>query len=272
MNAILPSEFPRLHDSEAGAFRAGRLRSLWDMLKENAADFMELGHAVRDVLVLFDWDKYFHIDQKTGTKRLAPSGVDVVQAELKKLVAIGERLNLPVSVNVISRYTKSKWIDDCPQTSRDMERLISIFEDELRSRKCLFIPSHLEVMFENDSIVSDEVLDVFPKASEELRNSGTALATGLFTASVFHAMRAAEIGLRSMHSAFPLTFKGNKSIEFAEWREVLDALSNVASGIENKPNSDSDKEPDLNFVSEASAQFRFFKNGWRVRVAHARYI
>jgi len=29
-------------------------------------------------------------------------------------------------------------------------------------------------------------------------------------------------------------------------------------------------EADLHFLSEAAAQFRFFKSGWRVRVAHGR--
>jgi hypothetical protein len=36
------------------------------------------------------------------------------------------------------------------------------------------------------------------------------------------------------------------------------------------PNSTPTKDADLHFLSEAAAQFRFFKSGWRIRVAHAR--
>ena len=141
----------------------------------------------------------------------------------------------------------------------------------MSSRKCLFIDiSSSDKYYENEYIVNDAVLLAFPTASEEMRNAGTCLAVSMHTASVFHSMRAAEIGLRSMNSAFPLTIRGSKPLELAEWREILDALSVVARDIENRPNTDQQKEPDQLFMSEASAQFRFFKNVWRVRVAHAR--
>jgi hypothetical protein len=268
MNTPLLRDAARLHDADAESFRPGRLWSLRDMLKENAADFMQLGVTARDVLWLFDWDKYAPIDDGSGVRRLVPQAVDAIQKQLRKLAEIADRLNLPVSASVLRRHFPEA--ERCPQTKNEMEKIIEIFEEELSIRRCLFIPTHLESWFENDSIVSDSVRSAFPNASSEIRNSGTALAAGLFTAAVFHAMRASEIGLRSMHSAFPMALKGGKSLELAEWREVLDALSNVARDIENRPNSNTAKEPDLHFVCEAAAQFRFFKNGWRVRVAHAR--
>jgi hypothetical protein len=85
-------------------------------------------------------------------------------------------------------------------------------------------------------------------------------------------MRAAEIGLRALATALSLKIKGNKPIEMAEWREILDALNTSVQGIENRPNSDPTKDDDLLFYSEAAAQFRFFKGGWRIRVMHARAI
>jgi hypothetical protein len=64
--------------------------------------------------------------------------------------------------------------------------------------------------------------------------------------------------------------KSGKPLELAEWREILDGLSTAIHGIENSPNSTPNKEENLAFYSEVCAQFRFFKNGWRVRAAHAR--
>jgi hypothetical protein len=92
----------------------------------------------------------------------------------------------------------------------------------------------------------------------------------MYTASVFHAMRAAEIGVRSLGAALKITIKSGKPIELAEWREILDGVAVAVRDIESLPNSTPTKDADLLFYSEAAAQFRFFKNGWRVRVAHAR--
>jgi hypothetical protein len=90
------------------------------------------------------------------------------------------------------------------------------------------------------------------------------------TACVFHAMRAAELGLRALGRYRPIKIKNGKNIEFAEWREILDGLASVVFDIENEPNTNPNKDADLLFFSEACAQFRFFKGGWRIRVMHAR--
>jgi hypothetical protein len=83
-------------------------------------------------------------------------------------------------------------------------------------------------------------------------------------------MRAAEIGVRALGKNMNIKIKSGKPIEMAEWREILDGLNTSVRDIENLPNSTPNKDDDLLFYSEACAQFRFFKNGWRIRVAHAR--
>jgi len=134
----------------------------------------------------------------------------------------------------------------------------------------MFVPHHLAEYYERDDLVSDTVVTAFPTGSEEIRASGTCLALGLHTASVFHAMRSAEIGVRALGASLNIRIKSNKPIELAEWREILDGISTAVRDIENQPNVTPTKDADLLFYSEAAAQFRFFKNGWRIRVAHAR--
>ena len=140
----------------------------------------------------------------------------------------------------------------------------------MEERLFLSVPQHLSGYYEKGDLVSDKVVDAFPKASEEIRLGGTCLAAGLNTACVFHAMRAAEIGVRALGAALKITIKSGKPLELAEWREILDGISTAVRDIENLPNSTPNKDTDLAFYSEAAAQFRFFKNGWRVRTAHAR--
>jgi hypothetical protein len=238
------------------------------MLEENAAEFMTLGRALYDVTIVFDWEKTSVVDPKTNVRRLDEKGEDAVRNELRKLITIAQRLNLPVSVKVVER--QMAWANATPQTVDEFEKIVDIFKDEIGAKKCLFVPQHLEKYYEWDGIVTDEVLAAFPKASEELRAGGTCLATGNNTATVFHAMRAAEIGLKALGASCNLTIKGGKPLEMAEWREILDGLSTIVHGIENQPNSTPTKDADLLFYSEACAQFRFFKNGWRVRTAHGR--
>jgi hypothetical protein len=129
--------------------------------------------------------------------RLNAEGEAAVRQELQKLLGIAKRLKLVVSGKVVERHLL-KSPDSIPQTQNEFDRIVDLFMDEIGTRKCLFIPQHLEEYYEWDGIVSEQVIAAFPKASEEIRNGGTCFATGAFTACVFHAMRAAEIGLRSL--------------------------------------------------------------------------
>jgi hypothetical protein len=157
-----------------------------------------------------------------------------------------------------------------PQTLRELEILLFGVYAELESRQLLFIPSHLSGYHEWDEVVSDAVINAFPAASEEIREAANCLALDRYTAAVFHAMRAAEIGVRALGEKLEIKIKSGKPIELAEWREILDGLNTAVQRIENLPNTTPGKDEDLLFCSEACAQFRFFKNGWRIRVAHAR--
>jgi hypothetical protein len=178
------------------------------------------------------------------------------------------RLNLTTSAKTFGRCLNDD--DQVPSTHKEFDFVINLLKDELNSRICLFIPPHVADYYESDKLVSDNVIENYEKASEEIRWGGTCLAAGLYTACVFHAMRAAEIGLRSINNVKPLKIRGNKPVERAEWREILDGLSTLIHEIENSDNTTPNKDDELQFFSEALAQFRFFKNGWRVRVAHAR--
>lgn len=94
------------------------------------------------------------------------------------------------------------------------------------------------------------------------------LAAGFNTASVFHSMRAAEIGVRTLGTDLKIVLP--KPIELSDWQEILNAMVAPIKAIENSPRSTPNREEDLQFYSEAAAQFRFFKSAWRVQVAHAR--
>jgi hypothetical protein len=266
MNAPILLDFPRAHDGEAGRLAPGRLWSLWDMLEENAVTFMELGKQLYDITAVFDSDSYSPIDKKTGVRRLVPEAVDDVQQQLRALLKIARKLNLPASIGVLERQVQ--FVDTCPQTEREIELIRNIFESEIGARKCLFIPSHLEKYYEFDELLSEQAKDAFPSAYEELVAAGNCLATSAHTACVFHSMRAAEIGLRVFGAELGAKVKGK--IEDAEWSHIINGISEAIRSLENLPKQTEGRSDDLQFFSEAAVQFKCFKNAWRVRAAHAR--
>jgi len=234
------------------------------MLKENAETYVKLGEQIADAWMTWGLDEYF--DKKNH--QLTMKGEEAIRDDLRTLLDIAQRLKLTTSMELLDR--RLGYADSSPQTRREFEIVVETFKSELSRRIFLVVPPHVAEYYEWDSIVSDLVVEAFPKASEEIRESGTCFATGQNTACVFHAMRAAEIGLRALGAWRPIKIKNGKPLELAEWREILDGLAGVASEPENLPNSTPNKDADLLFLSEAAAQFRFFKNGWRIRVAHAR--
>jgi hypothetical protein len=104
-------------------------------------------------------------------------------------------------------------------------------------------------------------------ASKELVWAGNALACGLYTATVFHSMRAAEIGVRVLGKELGVEFP-DKPLELAEWQSILDNCDSKIGAMKQLPRG-TEKDDKLNFYSQAAVQFRYFKDAWRVRVAHA---
>jgi hypothetical protein len=81
-------------------------------------------------------------------------------------------------------------------------------------------------------------------------------------------MRAAEIGVRVLGNELGVTFP-DKPIELAEWQNILDQADSKIVAMKQLPRG-TYKDEELNFYSQAAVQFRYFKDAWRVRVAHAR--
>ena len=130
------------------------------------------------------------------------------------------------------------------------------------------MPSNRATYYEKADIVSDAVVAAFPKASEEIKLAASCFAVGMSTACVFHAMRAAEIGVHALGDDLKISLP--VPIEEAGWQEILNAIVPKIRDIENLPRGTPGRDENLLFYDEAAAQFRFFKNGWRIRVAHAR--
>jgi hypothetical protein len=182
---------------------------------------------------------------------------------LRALEYCCRELSLPVSSALAKRA-----LADPPQSAREYSQIIHAVRAELKGKFFLYVAPHLATYYEFFEIVSTQTKLAFPNAYVELREAGNCIAVGLHTACVFHSMRAAEIGVRGLGNALGVAFP-NHPIELAEWHSILDQAESKIVTMKNLPKS-THKDEELTFYSRAAAQFRFFKDGWRVRVAHAR--
>jgi len=222
------------------------------MFRVYAHEYIALGESIHDLRVLFYGKNTPWTDEETQS----------VLDQLAKLLEHAKNLELIVSADLISQRLKSP----DPLTSLDAyDLLIDAIRSELRSKLFVYIPIRRAAYFEIDP--PSKVEDAFPAASKEIIAAGNCLAAGLYTASVFHSMRAAELGVRAMGTELGVEFPYD--ISLADWQSILDQIESKIKAMRNLPRSEV-RDSDQRFFSEAATQFRYFKDGWRVRVAHAR--
>ncbi len=235
------------------------------MLKIFAQDYLKLGMELQDIATVLDaieTEKLYADAGEPEPKLTAPEREDLART-LSTMNRICEQLGLRISGDLIKVALR-----DRPQTKREYEQLIRALRVEIDDKLFLYVPSHVAPYYEFDNIVSDATKLAFPTVYSELREAGNALAAGLNTACVFHAMRAAEVGVKCLGQTLGVSFPDHP-LDLAGWGEILNHVESKIRDIKNRPKT-TQRDEDLKFYSEAAVQFRFFNDAWRVRVAHAR--
>jgi hypothetical protein len=255
MGALLRSIVAGSYESAAGEFHPGRLWSLQNMLESHARKYVKLGDDIANARLTFGF-------VETGFQTaLKDEDVLRLHGYMKTMRDLCAELGLSISSNILG-----KRLGSIPRTSGELEVIIDAIQSELSDRLFLFVPPHrakyYEIVFQ--SIISSN----FPMVTKELVASGNALAAALYTASVFHSMRAAEIGMRCLGKVLNVSFP-NKPIELADWHNILEQADSKIAEMKKLP-SGAAKDEELKFYSQAAVQFRYFKDAWRVRVSHAR--
>lgn len=93
-------------------------------------------------------------------------------------------------------------------------------------------------------------------------------ALGHSTASVFHFMRVAEIGLRSLARERQVTIP-RRPLEWANWQDILSKLRGEIEKIAKRRAGPS-RDAALEFYRGALGEFEAFKDAYRNNVMHVR--
>lgn len=229
------------------------------MIRANAYEYFHLGQLMFDARITYDLDHYFE-KCAAGEKVLSERGVAVLKDDLSKLMKVCDDLGLHISKGLLAPR-----LEHPPNTQAEFDLLVEATMRELQDRAFLFFPAALEKYFEQAP--NEAVLAKFPTVSRELFYAGNSLAFGLLTASVFHSMRAAEIGVRLLATELGVELK--HPLELSEWGAISAGIRTKIEELEQQPRS-TEKERDLAFFTAAAAQLFYFNKAWRVRVAHAR--
>jgi hypothetical protein len=139
--------------------------------------------------------------------------------------------------------------------------------DEASDRKFAFIPKDKVAFFEQEALFGNAVNDAFPSAAAEIKDAGNCLASDLHTAAVFHLMRVAEWGLRSLAKHLKVKVKGQ--LEYADWGNVLGAINKKLTAAEGKPRGKK-KSAELEFYRLMESELNTLKDVWRNNVMHTR--
>jgi hypothetical protein len=240
---------------------SNRLWSLWDMMRVYAHHYLDIGEHAQNIKIVFgDAEGVF---ENRVRRNLHADEVRHVKEGLEKLLLHCDGLDLPISSSLI----KSR-LEDMPQSSREFDILVSAVYAELKTKLFLFIRPHLAKFYDNHDVLTHRATLAFPNCRNELWDASNSLTSGLWTAAVFHAMRAAEIGVRVLAADLGVSFP-DKTIEQAEWATLVDQAEAKIKAIAQRQKT-AEREKEQHFYSTAAAQFRYFKDGWRVRVAHAK--
>src|ERR1700730_11687394 len=191
-----------------------RLWSLWDMLRVFADKYIQVGEQIGDAKVILMITE----STKDGPGRDLDDGEkEDLSSHLDQMRRHCKELGLNVAHGVIARAMK-----DLPKTARELDTIINVVYEELQNRLFFYVPSERAVHFNNQNVISENVKVNFPSIYRDLLQAGNCVVSELFTASVFHCMRALEIGLRALADQLAVLFP--HPIELVQWHNVIEAI------------------------------------------------
>ena len=153
-----------------------------------------------------------------------------------------------------------------------IRQFITGIHTELAKWEFVRVAPRMGQYFEQDTLFGKEVYEYFPRSRQDVRDAGSCLAVALPTASVFHCMRVAEYGLRTLARKLKivLTHKGSvQPIEYADWDKVITGIKNEITRVRTLPHGPK-RQSQLEAYSDVADHCLFMKDIWRNTASHTR--
>jgi hypothetical protein len=235
------------------------LIGLWDMLKLMAAHFLAVDRRIQDLRLVFDF-----VDPLTDVpgRALTDAEKTDLKSGINDLKDLCTAMGLEHAEKMLIRANK-----DLPASGRELDVILSSVQDEINGKFFLYIPAH-RVKYHELTTPEAEIFEAkFPRVSAEIAHAGNCYALAEYTASVFHAMRAIEIALKTLALAL-----GVPEVDAAQWGTILNGIEKRLTALKDVPGNTPQKKEDLQFYSETAMEIRMFKDAWRNHVSHGKDV
>lgn len=160
------------------------------------------------------------------------------------------------------------------ELARDYKRIRDGLFAEIKKHKFVSLPAEGVKYFDQDKLFGDDVYEKFKSARYDIKEAGNAFAFQLYTACVFHLMRAAEHGLRALANdrQVQLTTRSGSPfpLDMGTWEDVLRGLTDALEAVTNwgRPMGEI-KTQATRFYTDAIEEARAIKE-WRNPTMHTR--
>jgi hypothetical protein len=241
-----------------------KLVSLWDMLRPYCGF---LGHALimlRSYESVFDRDNERDLSNPVGELAAEYVGhlLDTV-AQHGRLADL--RSSATLAMHIKHELRPETKVGDATGLMREMVRRV---HHELCEREFLYVRADLAKHY-NEPLTAWGIVPKRFDCKEDIEEAERCFALERYTASVFHLMRVAELGLRAFAKKAKVRLaKG--PLEWAEWSDLLRAVRAKAETIAQKQKRGPKKDAALEFYRGSLGEFEAFKDVYRNHVSHAR--
>ncbi len=205
-----------------------------------------------------------------------------------RMAAVTTTLSLEATyARVMSSFTASLTCYGKPKWGKIKDQIAVLLETlapELSKRrfayiaadKCSFLESILSeehTLFRDAREPDPAWLNIwkrFPSSREDCEEAVYCYALERNIACVFHSMRIAEIGLRSLARRMAVRLPKGKRLEWGEWQAILREMNKKTDTIGQTAKAGPAKDEILEFYNGAIGQFNGFKDEFRNQVMHVR--
>lgn len=236
-----------------------RLVSLWDMITIFASEVAEVWPNLMSLSLGF-----------FGTEKENPATPEESRETLDQVISLCGRLAWAdlegQAKRLLSRANAGQSGEPMAALAQDLR---DGFHDKLMETRIVVIDQRDHGLF-SDAVRHlglNNIVDKLASSAEELNLAGRALAVGLSTASVSHAMRAVEASLHVLAHDLKLSFPA--PIELQQWVNLTEKIKSEIERLEQEMKSQ-DKTLRLQRLSELMLHADCFRLAWRNHVAHAR--
>jgi hypothetical protein len=244
---------------------------LWPWL-ENSLGLVSLRNMLTllavELVAIWPSLQELHLGFEPGVKN--PPDKEELDSTLGKLIRFSESVGWKDLANQATRLRRRA---EAGESGEPMVALARDLQEAFTDKSC---DIHLVVIGETETelyknatahLCGAELHGDLSISAEELNLAGKALACGLSTASVSHAMRSIEASLHVSARVLGISFPGG--IELQDWANLTEKIAAEISKQEKVPRS-TQKAQQLKKLSELALPADCFRLVWRNHVAHAR--